>query len=41
MIETIEKNDSWKKLSLKDKLLVCHPLVTYTDANNIEDITCE
>ena len=41
MTESIRKNDSWRKLSFTEKILVCHPLVVHPDITNIQDITCQ
>jgi hypothetical protein len=43
LLKDISDNESWNKLSLKDKLLVCHPLVTPLDLrgdNGLPDLTC-
>ena len=43
LFKDIGENTTWKELSLKDKLLVCHPLVTRIDLigdNGLPDLTC-
>lgn len=43
LLRDIHTNESWNKLSLKDKLLICHPLVIASDLdgpNGLQDLSC-